>query len=408
MFRVEVISVLLLVSVGACSTEDEESGSIESTGSLALGVIDVGADDINCDGFSVDNARIEISPGVDGGVDEYTVSAVADQIDLGGPYDAPIGDRIAVTVELRTAANQVLFSGTQLVTIVGGATTPVNLTLQRNRTFCADPGGGVDISVAIGDGAFNEDLQVHFKFDDTRSTTFTTSPALDSYINQLDGFYAGQVTNVASGGLTYADFNLDCSFGCPTSFPSLNIPGDALDGTGARNSTISVWVNLGNVAAGSAPAAMFLIDGDSISFTPAFRVQLDESSTDGVYDSVTVTVFSLTSTVPLAAGDELSVDDGTWRHLVVTREDVSGGGLAGRWTVYIDGFESGIAEETEDVSTPRLADGANIIVGHPYDDTTNQEARFSGLMDELKIWNRVLSSSEINSEYLVEAAAHGQ
>lgn len=82
---------------------------------------------------------------------------------------------------------------------------------------------------------------------------------------------------------------------------------------------------------------------------------------------------------------------GTWKHLVLSY-DASGSTAA----CYVDGSSLGAPSGTAYAS---LADNtANFLLGH-FDDNTGYGQFYDGMMDEVGIWNKELSSAEVTQLY---------
>jgi len=83
------------------------------------------------------------------------------------------------------------------------------------------------------------------------------------------------------------------------------------------------------------------------------------------------------------------ISDNTWYHLVVTYDQ----GQSDETTLYIDG------SEVESWSDARgkldQSAGSPVTIG----DTDHQSAPFTGLVDEVAVWTRVLTSSQISAIY---------
>lgn len=103
--------------------------------------------------------------------------------------------------------------------------------------------------------------------------------------------------------------------------------------------------------------------------------------------------------------EALAIPTNEWTHIAVTYDADAGGAI----TVYING--KNIAEATINCGAinwaqTRTDEGNGFWIGHSY----NRERYFDGNISEVRIWNRVLSSEEINATnhfYSVEPDADG-
>jgi hypothetical protein len=76
----------------------------------------------------------------------------------------------------------------------------------------------------------------------------------------------------------------------------------------------------------------------------------------------------------------------TWQHILITSTDV------GITNFYVDGEHSGATNQ--DAGIP-MAGTANTYIGN----RDEEDRGFDGQISELKIWNRILTESEINYLY---------
>lgn len=95
------------------------------------------------------------------------------------------------------------------------------------------------------------------------------------------------------------------------------------------------------------------------------------------------------------SNNTLFTSTGIWYHLVVTW-DGNGGGLASGFKIYINGIE--FTDTTNTNQTP-LTDGTsanNFSIGN---ETEYSKHAFRGILDEVGLWNRVLSQAEVTALY---------
>ncbi len=390
-----LLSLALVVACGGDGTSIGPAGD----SSISIFPLEVGADTIACGSETVTTGTLTITDS--SGPTEYTLTPVDGTITFAETYEIFFGTGIVVTLDLKNADGDILYSGSDVVDVAQGQNVPLVIRLYPNREHCGDdvPSSSLSLDAIYATGAYPGDLYIHYAFDDDRSTTDLASSAEDSWINDVDGVYSGEVTNQTDGGITYADFNMDCASACATEMASVLIPRSSMS---THSWTWMGWIALGNVEAGSAPSRQVLIDGPE---TPtdtdaALRIELVESGTDGSYDAVFVIMQGRESTIELPTGTTLDIDDG-WYHLVVVHH-------IDDYTVYLNGWAIATHEESLACSSVFQMDTVDgFYLGHRWDTPSDPDMRFTGFMDDVKFWERGLYAGEVHDEYVISRNVHG-
>jgi hypothetical protein len=119
------------------------------------------------------------------------------------------------------------------------------------------------------------------------------------------------------------------------------------------------------------------------------RWMLFMEGTTGVNTPSFVKDFTTTELRVRASNNALTLD--VWQHLVVTWD----GGLDASEDVkiYVDGVEVGYALQQDAVGSANSDSGLDLLMGN----TTGADRTFDGLMEDIKIYNRVLSLGEIQT-----------
>lgn len=154
---------------------------------------------------------------------------------------------------------------------------------------------------------------------------------------------------------------------------------------GTESFSISFWMNTSDIP----PSRQYIIDKDySYYSTGLYRFTLEPSGSDDATVAFWVqrgaTYFNATGLVP--------VNDGDWHHIVGVR-DTANGALK----LYYDGVEETLTTESPILDT---SSGFPLVFGassgtHP---TTGKHVNFyTGLIDEVRIYNRVLTPDEIQA-----------
>jgi hypothetical protein len=259
-----------------------------------------------------------------------------------------------------SASNGRSFSGALSdVRLYNRALNPSEVTqlYQYGSANIATPPGGSD------SGAVSR-----YAFDD-----LSTGDAIDSW-GSNDGTITGpEYTNNAIRGLAM-EFDGNDYIPIGTS----GLP------TGQEPRTISVWVNTSSNDAGSRKQVLSLgpsnTTGENFDFEIDAYTNSNETNAYGVY---------LWSGYVSSGSDTVTYDG--WTHIAVTYT----GGVADNSNVSFYKNGAKIPDGSNDGTTPNTTYG-NAEIGRDSENTGNE---FTGTMDDLRIFNRVLSPSEIQQLY---------
>ncbi|MCZ6671709.1 MAG: S8 family serine peptidase [Verrucomicrobia bacterium] len=83
-----------------------------------------------------------------------------------------------------------------------------------------------------------------------------------------------------------------------------------------------------------------------------------------------------------------SIQLNQWQHVVVTFDNVS------TVRMFIDGVEQPLISPFDSASGPVATNGQTMIIG----ESASQQRAFEGAIDEIRVWNRALTSTEINNQ----------
>lgn len=160
-----------------------------------------------------------------------------------------------------------------------------------------------------------------------------------------------------------------------TSTPSCNTNAISFVGTGQasrnvpvttvqNNVTLEAWINWNGVASGN---SMIIVNGNTGG--NGYAIYHNNGALRGLLGGVAF----LTSNLTLTAN--------TWQHVALIRN-------AGTWSIYLNGVAGTLTNSTATPSIPSAGTfvGSNNSLGE----------RFRGSIDEVRIWNRALSLSELN------------
>ncbi len=396
-FTVALFLSLILGLAGCIG--DGSTTVFDESSAVVIFPLEVGADAVTCGSETVASGTLTITDS--GGATDYTLTPVGDTISFEDDYGVIAGSDIIVTIDLLNADSDVLYSGSSVVDVGNGETVAVVVTLNPNRAVCGDdvPVPKVAVDAVYGSGAYPKQLALHYAFDDARVATETPSGAADSWIESADGVYTGQVRSATDGTITYAEFNADCSTACPSEFPSVLTPQEAISG---QDWTWQAWISLRNVAPGSAPSRQVLLDGSCYqpSVDHALRVELVEGASDGLYDSIYVSMMNRETTIALPPASSPNIQGG-WVHLVVTH-------YATDIAVYVNGWTVASVSDLDFVSSIAQWDtDLGFYIGRRHDTPDDEDLRFTGFIDEFKLWDRELYAGEVHAEYELSKADHG-
>ncbi|NCC23170.1 MAG: LamG domain-containing protein [Alphaproteobacteria bacterium] len=220
--------------------------------------------------------------------------------------------------------------------------------------------------VALGDCTpVGGGLVMHLELDETSGTTAGDSTALGNN-GTLNDFPADPWLDsggVFSGALEF-DGNDD----------RVSIPDDDTLDFGTGDFSVSLWIKGDGIPANE----RVLFQGDTVT-TTGFTIHLQTQArfyvwTTGWGDQGTG-VFSTTT-----------VDDGSWHHVVGVRRN-------GTNYIYVDGN----LEDSASGSTANVTNAATIYLG----DNVWGSAPFTGSVDDVRIYNRALTSAEIETLWML-------
>lgn len=145
----------------------------------------------------------------------------------------------------------------------------------------------------------------------------------------------------------------------------------------ANTITISAWIKPSSYGESSQGRIV-----DKLNTTNGYALMLNNaSSVGGLRAFVSGTARTSNNNV---------IKLGVWQHVALTYDKDAG---ANNLIFYVNGLAQGTATETGAIAntTSNLTIGSNALI---------QDRDFNGLIDEVKIYNRALSSTEIQNEYL--------
>ena len=211
--------------------------------------------------------------------------------------------------------------------------------------------------------------QGHWKLDASSGTSAT-----DSSGNGNTGTTSGGPTWVAGkigNGLNFD--GVDDSVNCGS--------GATLDNLAAI--TVTAWIKADTMGEGGKGRIVVKASG----INPTAGWHLHVSGTNQLEFRVDYTTTELSR---VAAVDAIAT--GVWKHVVATW---TGSATATNLKLYVDGAEVGYASTTNGVGT-RVDDAAsNFYIGNESGGTRT----FDGLLDDVRVYNRVLSAAEITAVY---------
>ena len=278
-----------------------------------------------------------------------------------------------------TAGNYTLSDGAKLeitadvarLKAITGSSTDYPFTTSGNYTF--DSGvievtGGV--SKLIGSDDLLVDLEAYYKMDEA-SWDGTPAEVTDSSLNTNDGTATGNATTAAGGKIGRAgtfDGNDD----------SVAIPHDAtLSFETTDPFSFQCWVKVGSGGNRS------LISKQQVSGSYGINMQ--------VLTAGTIRMNLIGSTGSLAVDSTNTVDDDSYHHIVVTYD---GNEVAAGLKTYIDG-----SLETPIIVVDSLSGSIVTAVDFRLGNRENSDQDYDGLLDEVGIWNRELTSGNVTSLY---------
>lgn len=256
-----------------------------------------------------------------------------------------------------------------------GVASGEKVNLGSNSTLTYD---GNVFNADFGDICEVEAAQpiVDYRFDEC---TYTGSGS--EVIDQTGNYNAGINGIYESAVEAQINYSLDLS--APSYEDWLTLPSGVIDGL--NDLTLSVWVNVAN---GYSQQAIFHALGSSTD-DDEFEVYLSKES--DVYVKV--------QDVSTILEGNITITDSMWHHILVTR-------TSDQVCLYVDNqfqnCDTGVGSGQLSVPSSNA-----IVIGQEQDSfggSFNPAQSFEGLMDEFKIYDQVLSSTEITSLYTNELA----
>lgn len=228
--------------------------------------------------------------------------------------------------------------------------------------------------VKVGSDVGSEDfllngLVSHWKFDETTGDAIDSTDSNDGTVHNMTRGITGKID-------TAYFFDGDGDFI------------DKIDGIfdGQNNLTISMWINT------TKSTYTYLIqqrDETTFGYNGEWVLQFDSNGKLNFFDynnpqggyGFPNNVFS-----------DGSVNTGNWVHIAFTKSGTSG-------TYYINGVASGTTSASRDISYNISNDFAIGLDLRAYRQAGHTSSNFSGTMDDIRIWNRALNSTEISVLY---------
>jgi len=227
-------------------------------------------------------------------------------------------------------------------------------------------------------GSFNASAGLVFvdtgTFNSSTGQIDLSASTIDSHIitYTVDGVQSGQTV-----GITAAPYSSTRSF----SFDGVNdyISVDGLSNVLINESfSLSLWFK-GTGQHTTANSSNMLFSAHGSGTSNVLRIGIAKSS-GGIF-------FAATGSSGGVVGSA-DYDDSNWYHLVITKPHVSGGAAG---TVYINGSPIG-STETFNIN---FESATHYSIGQEYDPTLSPGDFFKGNIDELSIWNTILTSDAV-------------
>jgi len=212
-------------------------------------------------------------------------------------------------------------------------------------------------------------LIAQYHFDESAGST-----AFDS-AGSFNGTLSATGASFVPGGISGNAISLTQAMGglvnMGTSFPAFT----------SGNFSIVLWVNTTTTAADTIPLAKHKAGVQN-----GYLFAINTTGGGGALNKATFTVGSeFVSQSPTSTS---SVNDGTWHQLVGVYN------AGGTHSIYVDGApaEAGTTSQSiPDLGAPFLIGGVREIAG-----TNNPEARYTGLIDEVQVYNQALTNAQID------------
>ena len=153
----------------------------------------------------------------------------------------------------------------------------------------------------------------------------------------------------------------------------------------SQNQTVSLWMNTTTTARGHMLGKWISTSGTDPSL---FNVWVNDSA--GVANKATF-AFRNSNNVVHTANSTTSVNDGYWHHVVIVLEGSS------TMKIYVDGT---LEDTTTGITAGSFTSTRPIYLGvqeQPWLSGVNAATYYDGKLDDIQVWNRALSASEIST-----------
>src|SRR5258708_22034669 len=204
---------------------------------------------------------------------------------------------------------------------------------------------------------------------------------------------AGTNNGILQGGLTFASGEVGQAFSFNGTDADVRIPASASLDVGAGNGfSIEAWVNPSDLL--ERPIA----EWNSGSYETHFWISTPVSSGGGGTGCIYANLRDINGIVHLIASPAGIITANSFQHIALTYDKTSGNAA-----LYLNG--AAVAQKNLGIFTPNTT--TDLYLGlRPFD--AGAGIRFSGLIDEVSLYNRVLSLSEIQAIYNAVSAGKCQ
>lgn len=238
----------------------------------------------------------------------------------------------------------------------------------------------------------------------TSATTTVTMPATNitvtanyrplACVKEITGF---QLVSANSGTLVNGPVWTDGKYGGGLSFSNgkyVSVPSpspDIFNITG--DLTIALWVNPNTVTCSGADPAYDLVSKRLTNIATPYELYIGNGGT------VCFNYWAVNIAYPIFAATG-TISTGMWQHVAVTR---SFSGATATVAFYINGVESGSSTAASGLA--KGSSGPVLISRGGYHPTYTTQGTYSGLMDDVQIYNHALSASEISRVFSNDCAS---
>ena len=319
----------------------------------------------------VNDPPVNSVPGAQSVDEDTTLTFNSANSNLISISDGDVGSNPLRVTLTATNGTMTLSQTTGLTFSTGDGTSDATMVFEGTLT---NINAALDGLQFLGDSDFNGTANIQITTDDLTLTSLNEDTSQEGYYTFDD---TGNLGNDSSQGANHgtvngAMTNSDATRGNVLEFDGTN---DNVEITGLMGSpadvTLAAWVNLDSGAS----------DGEIISIGDYVAIRADESGGEGVqaffYDGSTWH--------NLDSGTYIS---GTgWHHVAYIFDDTSN-----TQTLYIDGIVVATGSRTESITYS--GQGSNTFIGQHGNATSYN---FDGKIDDARIFDRVLTTSEIQS-----------